>query len=98
MLKLQYFGSPNDVKSWLIRQDPDAGKDWRQEEKGTKENKMVGWHHRLNAREFEQAPGGAGGHGSLACGSPWGGKELATTEQLYNRHSIISLLIAKYMF
>ena len=43
---------PPDVKSQLIRKDPDAGKDWRQEEKGTRENKMVGWHHRLNGHEF----------------------------------------------
>ena len=47
-----------DAKSWLIRKDPDAGKDWRQE-KGTTEDEMVGWHHRLNGHEFEQAPGDA---------------------------------------
>ena len=44
---------PPDVKSWLIWKDPDAGKDWRQEEKGTTEDEMVGWHHRLNGDEFE---------------------------------------------
>ena len=49
-LKLQYFGH---VKNWLIGKDPDAGKDWRQEEKGTTEDEMVGWHHRLNGHEFE---------------------------------------------
>ena len=43
---------PPDVKSWLTRKDPDAGKDWRQEEKGTTEDEMVGWHHRLNGNEF----------------------------------------------
>ena len=48
---------PPDVKNWLIGKDPDAGKDWRQEEKGTTEDKMVGWHHWLDAHEFEQAPG-----------------------------------------
>ena len=48
---------PSDSKSWLIGKDPDAGKDWRQEEKGTTEDEMVGWHHRLNGHEFEQAPG-----------------------------------------
>ena len=48
---------PPDVKSWLIRKDPDAGKDWRQEEKGMTEDEMVGWHHQLNGHEFEQAPG-----------------------------------------
>ena len=56
------------------RKDPDAGKYGRQEEKGTTEDEMVGWHHRLNGREFEQAPG------SLACCSPWDHKESDTTE------------------
>ena len=46
-----------DVNNWLIGKDPDAGKDWRQEEKGTTEDEMVGWHHQLDAHEFEQAPG-----------------------------------------
>ena len=59
-----------DVKDWLIGKDPDAGKDWRQEEKGTTENEMVGWHHRLNGHKFEQAPGVGDGQGSLACCSP----------------------------
>ena len=70
---------PPDVKSWLIRKDPDSGKDWRQE-KGTTENKMVGWHHRLNRHEFGQTPGNGEGQGGLACCSPWGRKELDTTE------------------
>ena len=48
---------PPDVKNWLIGKDPDAGKDWKWEEKGTTEDEMVGWHHRLNAHEFELAPG-----------------------------------------
>ena len=48
---------PSDVKNWLIGKDPDAGKDWRQEEKGMTEVEMVGWHHQLNGREFEQVPG-----------------------------------------
>ena len=48
---------PFDVKNWLIEKDPDAGKDWRQEEKGMAENEMVGWHHWLDRHEFEQAPG-----------------------------------------
>ena len=69
-------------KSWLIRKDPVARKGWKQEEKGTTEDEMVGWHHRLNGREFEQAPGVGGGQGSLACCSPWGSKESDTTEQL----------------
>ena len=64
---LQYFGGtdaeaeapilwPPDVKSQLTRKDPDAGKDWRQEEKGTTEDEMVEWHHQLHGHEFEQAP------------------------------------------
>ena len=65
--------------SW---KDPDAGKDWRQEEKGMTEDEMVGWHHWLNGPEFEQAPGVGDGQESLACCSPWGSKELAMTEWL----------------
>ena len=72
---------PLDVKNWL-RRDPDAGKDWRQEEKGITEDEMVGWHHRLNGHEFEQAPGVGEGQGCLACCSPWGCKESDTTELL----------------
>ena len=73
---------PPDVKNWLIWKELDAGKDWRQEEKGTTEEEMVGWHHWLNGHEFEQAPGVDDGQGSLACCSPWGCKELDTTERL----------------
>ena len=71
-----------DVKNWLIGKDPDAGKDWRQEEKGTTKNEMVGWHHQLDGHEFEQALGVGDGQRSLACCSPWGHKESDTTEQL----------------
>ena len=71
---------PPDAKSQLTGKD--AGKDRRQEEKGTTEDKMVGWHHQLNGHEFEQAPGDGEGQGSLACCSPWGRKELDTTEWL----------------
>ena len=67
-------------KSQLIRKDLDAGKDWRQEEKGTKEDKMVGWHHWLSGHEFERALGDGEGQGRLACCCPWGHKELETTE------------------
>ena len=63
---------PPEVKNWLTGKDPDAGKDWRQEEKGTTEDEMVGWHHRLNGYEFEQALGVGDGQGSLVCCSPWG--------------------------
>ena len=72
----------SDVKSPLIRKEPDAGKDWRQEEKGTTEDEIVGWHHRLNGHEIEQAPGNSEGQGSLACCSPWGRKESDKTERL----------------
>ena len=73
---------PPDVKNWLIGKDPDAGKDWRREEKRTTEDEMVQWHHRFNGHEFEQAPGASDGQGSLACCSPWGRKESDMTEQL----------------
>ena len=63
---------PPDAKNWLIGKDPDAGKDWRQEEKGTTDNEMVGWHHQLDGHEFEQAPGVGNRQGCLACCSPWG--------------------------
>ena len=65
-VKLQYFWPP-DSKSWLIGKDPDAGKDWGQEEKGTLEDEMVGWHHRLNGHEFEYTLGFGDGQGGLAC-------------------------------
>ena len=65
-LKRQYFGH------WLIGKDPDAGKDGRQEEKWRTEDKIFRWHHWLDGREFEQAPGVGDGQGNLACCSPWG--------------------------
>ena len=80
-LKLQYFGYLMQ-KKWLIWKDPDAGKDWRQEEKGMTEDEIVGWHHWHNGREFEQAPGVDEGQGSLACCSSWGYKASDTTEWL----------------
>ena len=72
---------PPDVKNWLTGKDPDAGKDWRQEEKGMTEDEMVGWHHQLYWHEFEQALGAGDGQGGLACCSPWGCKESDTTQQ-----------------
>ena len=72
----------SDMKSLLIRIDPDDGKDWRQEKKGMTEDEMVGWHHWLNGHEFEQAPGDSEGQGSLACCSPWGLQESDMTEWL----------------
>jgi len=61
---------PPDAKNWLIGKDPDAGKDWRQKEKRTTEDEMIGWHHWLNGREFERARGVGEGQGSWACCSP----------------------------
>ena len=75
---------PPNVKNWLIGKDPDAGKDWRQDEKGTTENKLVGWHHWLKIHEFEQALGAGDGQGSLVCCSPWGSKESDMTETELN--------------
>ena len=86
---------PPDAKSWLIGKDPDAGKDWRWEEKGTTKGEMVGWHHRLHGHEFEQAPGVGDGQGGLACCCPWGRKELDTTERLnWKQHKCIRVLEA----
>ena len=71
-----------DAKSWLIWKDHDAGKDRSQEETGMTESEMVGWYHQLNGHEFEQALGDGDGQGGLVCCSPWGCKELHTTERL----------------
>ena len=65
---------PPDAKSWLIGKDPDAGKDWRQGKKGTTEDEMVGWHHRLNGHELEQPVGVGDGQRSLVWCSSWGRK------------------------
>ena len=73
---------PPDVKSWLIGKDSDAGRDWGQEEKGTTEEEMVGWHHRLNGHGFGWTPGVGDGQGGLACCNSWGRKESDTTERL----------------
>ena len=78
-LKLQYFGHQIQ-RTDSLGKDPDAGKDQRQEEKGTTEDEMVGWQHLLNGHEFEQAPGVGEGQGSLACCSPWGCKESDMTD------------------
>ena len=73
---------PPHVKSWLTGKDPDAGRDWGQEEKGMSEDEMAGWHHRLDGHEFEWTPGVGDEQGGLACYSSWGFRELDTTEQL----------------
>ena len=86
---------PPDAKKWLLGKDPDAGKDWRQEEKGTTEDEMVGWHHQLDGHEFEKTLGIGDWQGSLMCCSPWGFKELDTTERLnwtgkkYKNHKLM---------
>ena len=87
---------PTEAKNWLIGKDPDAGKDWRQEEKGTTEDETVGWHHQLNGHEFEQAPRVGDGQGNLACYNPWGCKESDTTEQL-NWTELIFIIITIYL-
>ena len=66
---------PPHAKSWLLGKDSDAGRDWGQEEKGTTEDEMAGWHHWLNGRVFAWTPGVGDGQGDLACCSPWGRKE-----------------------
>ena len=71
---------PPHVKSWLIGKDSDAGRDWGQEEKGTTEDEIAGWHHRLNGCEFEWTLGVGNGQGGLACCNSWGGKESDMTE------------------
>ena len=73
---------PPHAKSWLIGKDPDAGRDWGQEEKGTTEDEMAGWHHWLDRCESEWTPGVGDGQGGLACCGSWGHKESDTTEQL----------------
>ena len=73
---------PPDAKNWLLGKDPDAGKDWRREEKGTTEDEMAGWHHRLNGREFQWTLGVGDGQGGLSYCSPWGRKDSDTTERL----------------
>ena len=98
-LKRQYFGHLK--KSWLFAKDPDAGKDWRHEEKGTTEDERVGWHHRLEEHEFEHASGIGDGQGSLACCSPWGCKESDMTEWLNWMELILysrSLLFIHFLY
>ena len=73
---------PPDAKSWLIWKDPDAGRNWGQEEKGMTEDETVGWHHWLNGHGFGWTPGVGDGQGGLACCGSWGHKELDMTERL----------------
>ena len=83
---------PPDAKSWLIRKDPGDGKDWRQEETGTAEDKMIGWHHQFNGHKFEQVLRVGEEQRSLVCYSPWGCKESDMTELLNNDKSYVCFL------
>ena len=85
---------PPHVKSWLIGKDSDAGRNWGQEEKGTTEDEMAGWHHQLEGREFEWTSGIGDGQGGLACCGSWGHKELDTTEWL--NWTELNLIIFKW--
>ena len=82
MLKLKPTVWPPDAKIWLIGKDHDAGKDWGQEEKGTTEDEMVGWHHRLHGHGFGWTLGAGDGQGGLGCCSSFGHTESDTTERL----------------
>ena len=83
---------PPHAKSWLIGKDPDAGRDWGQEEKGTTEDEMASWHHWLDGCEFEWTPGVGNGQGGLACYDSWGHKESDMTEWLYWTELNLSIL------
>ena len=91
---------PPHAKSWLIGKDSDAGRDWGQEEKGTTEDEMAGWHHWLDGRESQWTPGVGDGQRGLACCDSWGRKELDTTErlnwtELFNRKDILLRYVSK---
>ena len=79
---------PPDAKKRCIRKDPDAVKDWRQEEKGMTKDEMIGWYHQLKGHEFEETLGDGEGQGCLACCSPWGHKQLDTIVWLNNNRAI----------
>ena len=79
---LSFTGQQDHAKSWLIGKDSDAGRDWGQEEKGTTEDEMAGWHHQFDGHEFEWTPGVGNGQGGLECCNSWGHKESDMTEQL----------------
>ena len=82
---------PPDTNSRLIGKDPDAKNDWRQKEKETAENEIVGWHHWLNGHEFEQTPRDSEGQGSLVCCSSWDCKEVDMTHWLNNTNKASNL-------
>ena len=82
LIPLSWQFWPPHVKSWLIGKDSGAGRNWGQEEKGTTEDEIAGWHHRLDGRESEWTPGDGDAQGGLACCDSWGDKELDTTERV----------------
>ena len=82
MLQIYSSSLSPHAKSWLIGKDSDAGRDWGQEEKGTTEDEMAGWYHRLDGRESEWTPGVGDWQGGLVCCDSWGRKESNTTERL----------------
>ena len=95
-LKLQLLWPP-DAKNWLIWKDPDAGKDWRQEEKGTVKDEVVGWHHRLNGHGFGWTLGVGDGQGGLVCCGPWGCKQSDMTERLnWTEPNVILILFYSF--
>ena len=89
---------PPHVKSWLIGKDSDAERDWGQEEKGTAEDEMLGWHHQLNGHGFWWTPGIGDGQGGLACSISWARKESDTTEQLNWTEIVKGLRNLLYIF
>ena len=88
---------PPHAKSWLIGKDSDAGRDWGQEEKGTTEDEMAGWHHGLDGRESEWTPGVGDEQGGLACCDSWGRRELDTTERLIWSDLIWNIFLVKLL-
>ena len=87
---------PPHAKSWLTGKDSDAGRDWGQEEKGTTEDEMSGWHHWLDGRESGWTPGVGDGQGGLACCDSWGRKESDTTEWLIWSDLIFKWPVSSY--
>ena len=97
LVETPIFRSP-DAKSKPIGKDPDAGKDWKQEEKGTTEDEMVGWHHQFNGQEFEQTPGDSEGQGNLACCNPWSCKGSDMSEWLNNNNILVNFKLYHWLW
>ena len=86
------------MKNWLIGKEPDAGKDWRQEEKGTTEDEKIGWHHLLNGHKFEKALGIDDARGSLACCSPWGLQRVRHDRETEQNRWVIKIFLSFLYF